>query len=118
MVKLENTLENKLKFFGLYIGQKVLCYKDANERLWVNEPNTLMIEPDWEDYLLLRSLSSLSNKEASNMGLAGFTRKVKDYINVLSQYEADILRANGYAIPWCFLSVEELINYGWIKLKE
>lgn len=30
----------------------------------------------------------------------------------------DFLRARGYALPWMGLSVEQLINYGWIKLKK
>lgn len=31
---------------------------------------------------------------------------------------ADYLRSKGYAIPWLYLSVKDLVEYGWIKLKE
>lgn len=30
----------------------------------------------------------------------------------------DFLRSKGYALPWMDLSVEDLIEYGWIKLEE
>ena len=30
----------------------------------------------------------------------------------------DYLRSKGYALPWMDLSVEDLVKYGWIKLKE
>lgn len=29
----------------------------------------------------------------------------------------DYLRSRGYALPWMGLSVEELVNIGWVKLK-
>jgi hypothetical protein len=32
--------------------------------------------------------------------------------------ECDYLRSKGYALPWMDLSVEDLVEYGWIKLKE
>lgn len=34
-----------------------------------------------------------------------------------SQYIVDYLRSKGYALPWMGLSVEKLVEYGWIKLK-
>lgn len=33
-------------------------------------------------------------------------------------YIVDYLRSKGYALPFHNLSVDELISYGWIKLKE
>lgn len=36
--------------------------------------------------------------------------------NILHVY--DYLRSRGYALPWFGLSVEELVNRGWVKLKE
>ena len=32
--------------------------------------------------------------------------------------ECDYFRSKGYALPWMDLSVDNLIEYGWIKLKE
>ena len=42
----------------------------------------------------------------------GYTRPSKSYAGT------DYLRSKGYALPWMDLSVEDLQNYGWIKLKE
>ena len=30
---------------------------------------------------------------------------------------SDFLRSNGYALPWCWYTVDELVKVGWIKLK-
>lgn len=30
----------------------------------------------------------------------------------------DYLRSKGYAVPWLDLSVDDLIEYGWVKLKD
>lgn len=30
----------------------------------------------------------------------------------------DYIRSKGYALPWMGLSVEQQIEYGWIKLKD
>lgn len=30
----------------------------------------------------------------------------------------DYLRSKGYVLPWMGLSVEKLVEYGWVKLKE
>jgi hypothetical protein len=30
----------------------------------------------------------------------------------------DYLRSKGYALPWMGLSVDELVEYGWVKLKD
>jgi len=30
----------------------------------------------------------------------------------------DFLRSKGYALPFMGLSVDELVNYGWIKFKQ
>ena len=32
--------------------------------------------------------------------------------------ECDYLRSKGYALPWMDLSVEDLVEYGWIKLEK
>ena len=36
----------------------------------------------------------------------------------LIPYEVDYLRNKGYALPWMNLSVQDMVDYGWIKLKE
>ena len=41
-----------------------------------------------------------------------YTRPSKSYAGT------DYLRSKGYALPWMDLSVEDLVEYGWVKLKE
>ena len=36
----------------------------------------------------------------------------------ISSVESDFFRSKGYALPYMDLSVEDLIEYGWVKLKE
>ena len=42
----------------------------------------------------------------------GYTRPAKSFAGT------DYLRSKGYALPYMDLSVEDLIEYGWIKLEE
>ena len=44
------------------------------------------------------------------------TREVSETRNSVGI--VDYLRSKGYAIPYLDLSVEDLIEYGWIKLKD
>ena len=36
----------------------------------------------------------------------------------IGSMECDYFRSKGYAIPYMDLSVEDLVEYGWVKLKE
>ena len=36
----------------------------------------------------------------------------------IGSFEADYFRSKGYALPYMDLSVEDLVEYGWVKLKE
>ena len=36
----------------------------------------------------------------------------------IGSMECDYLRSKGYALPYMDLSVEDLVEYGWVKLKE
>lgn len=147
---MENTLENKAKFFALYWGQEVFM-KGNNSALWEL------------DYIRLGSISKFSLLELKPLslisdedGIEGAIilqgikkdneildiKRYDDFISfsiihngcnfktcysffyqasrpaTLTQKYADFLRSRGYALPWMGLSVEQLIEYGWIKLKE
>lgn len=166
---MENTLENKAKFFALYWGQLVLMQKDG---LGVKK----CIHAYWgktisSRYLELKPLSSISNEDACHIAMllvewqdsmsklkpenikvrgridgdhawdelimefgGAFSYTVRyrggDFMtwiepkgrsewntyNHLQVY--DFLRSRGYALPYMGLSVEELVNIGWVKLKE
>ncbi|MDV3536821.1 hypothetical protein CMU91_14980 [Elizabethkingia anophelis] len=139
---MENTLENKAKFFALYYGQEV-------KRSYLPEQTSLqVIDRDvfWighliiNGYLELKSIEDITDEDAYFIGaLFGWEevtsnrdtiiyngRQIKDYINYHPNSHCDIqkyyqlldyFRSKGYALPWMGLSVEKLIEYGWVKLK-
>ncbi len=138
---MENTLENKAKFFALYWGQEVLTTSQW-KRLYRVE--NYFLNDTWEVFkdegvnqfnidnihLQLKPISSLSkydfkliegnkimNPESPNDSIDITCGKIGN-INLSDLTTTDFLRSRGYALPWMGLSVEKLIEYGWIKLKE
>lgn len=123
---MENNLENKEIFFALYWGQKCAFMRRPHEPEYLEKVSDYSIA--WVSYLELKPLSSISDEDASS--LRGFInkgdflfylRKCKNQYNFidsnLSLGDLDYLRSKGYALPFHNLSVEDLIRYGWIKLK-
>ena len=111
-MKTENTLENKRKFFAQYWGQKILLHViDVDDILLLlnNE-----IDNDIKNWLLyLKPVSQISDEDAINLGY-GYASHLKSNLD----RNIDQLRNLGYTLPWMDLSVEDLVEYGWIKLKE
>ena len=122
-MKLENTLENKAKFFAQYWGQYVLYFTSDFLR---KIDNLTLDSVENDDYLELKHISQISDEESILMyrGLETHYENAKQFLedyaalDFLSQNEADILRSKGYALPYMDLSVEDLVEYGWVKLKE
>lgn len=129
-MKTENTLENKAKFFAQYWGQKVF-----KETKFHNSPlcniNSTFIDGAKDWHLELKPLSKICDEEA--LILSKMRYSFEEYINLengkcmvschenqkyLIQIQVDFLRSKGYALPYMDLSVEDLIEYGWIKLGE
>lgn len=120
----ETDLNLKARFFALYWGQK--CGKNKYGNLSVNKSNILNIT-----HLELKPLSQISDEDASKVcDLIFITnnnlniQQIKQIViliesNNWNNYKIfDYLRSKGYALPWMDLSVEDLVEYGWIKLKE
>ena len=122
-MRTENTLENKAKFFAQYWGQHVLYFSSDFLR---KIDNLTLDSVENDDFLELKHILQISDEEAILMyrGLETHYENAKqfleDYVALgfLSQDEADILRSKGFAVPWMDLEVEDLIDYGWIKLKK
>ena len=89
-------------FFGL--GNNNKHYVDRNT------------EPDW--------ISIQHNKKiiSVDIDLDGYVYEYHEDLSYTrpsrSFVGTDFLRSKGYALPWMDLSVEDLQNYGWIKLEE
>lgn len=115
-MKPENTLENKGKFFALYYGQVILSHNS-----WLDNKAHKLLNPDnCEDWRLqLKPLESISDRDAKYLGFPYNNSATINYIKSIGVElkDADWLRSKSYALPWMGLSVQELIEYGWIKLK-
>lgn len=145
---MENTLENKAKFFGQYAGQRICRYTD-----WMESGYHIPRIPDVQDnqHLELTPLSDITNEDAIEGSIKIQRLNVDNEIIEIKRYNSfisfkiihngcnfktcysfhhwannpyqlsleycDYLRSKGYALPYMGLSVEKLIEYGWVKLK-
>jgi len=105
---MENTIENKTKFFAVYWGQKVLNGRSNAI------PNR---EVSKFDYLLLKNPFNFdSNSEDAKEGIEYFKKIKIDHNNDDNICTVDFLRSKGYALPYMGINIEKLLEYGWIKL--
>lgn len=136
---MENTLENKAKFFSQYWGQTFIY--TGSGRPMRNLPKRFVLNYETADKLQLllfsnnrsvelKSLSDITDEDAiesSKIYDAG--QKLDNELHCLrgkriikgnaqyNSYLTDYLRSKGYALPWLGLSVEKQIEYGWVKIK-
>lgn len=129
MTKLENTKTNQKLFFGQYLTQKVGRIIDSTNYWPVGNPES--------DYLELRTPNQLEKEELMEL-LRFFDDRANNLIepewhahkyierifkndNSLSFQERicgiDWLRSKGILVPWMGLNEQDLIDYGWVKLK-
>ncbi|MDV3751168.1 hypothetical protein CMU19_07195 [Elizabethkingia anophelis] len=122
-IKMENNLENKAKFFAQHWGQKVFVGHI------LEEVNSSYIDPMYDTSILeLKSINDISDEDAEELGgLLGWKHPQeyrKHFLenhthgDSLEQFEVDFLRSKGYVLPWMGLSIDDLIKYGWVKLKK
>ena len=125
-MKTQNTLENKARFFAQYWGQHVLYFSSDFLRK-IDYLTIVGIEND--DYLELKPLSQISDEDSIEIykEFPAFKSDIRNSVKELfkefdvlelSLETGDYLRLKCYALPWMDLSVEDLVEYGWVKLKE
>lgn len=142
---MENTLENKAKFFALYYGQEVLTRDDGFRKFW-KLGSEVSIESslskygyDYGYYLELTPLSQITDEDAIVCAKIAYVfddteagkiaekrcqtaENGKDWVieneTSLELGITDFLRSKGYTLPWLDTTVEQQIEFGWIKLKE
>lgn len=134
---IENTIENKGKFFAQYWGQKVF-------KVW-NVTTSVKFKGQSSGFIELKSLSSITDEDAISvwdlLNPDGGNKKHLDKREIIEQGKNiakslqysnsgwmvglscviacyQYLRSKGYALPYMGLSVEKQIEYGWIKLAE
>lgn len=135
-MKVEMTLENKARFFVQYWGQDVL-------KLTKNLPMAMLDSHNinvniLSSYLELKPLSLITDEDAIEVAIQNrfkgknIEAQIKVGREILTRIKAnvefdpicmpletgDYLRSKGYAIPWMELSVENMVEAGWIKLVE
>ena len=132
-MKTQNTLENKAKFFAHYFSQNVLYFSSDFLR---KIDNLTLDSIENDDYLELKPLSQISDKDlekclnilGQRLDLESFRESFIEGLSNRDFYAqfypvraieiADYLRSKGYALTYMDLSVEDLVEYGWVKLKE
>lgn len=159
---MENTIENKAKFFAQYFGQEVIGHP-LNDKASVSVRGTYITKTYIKKTcLFLKPLSSITDEDAIEvLRLLGeykpksvnityhsedgkeWTRISRPYTDVNEEYYLnvlfnvtksglvthhdnkrgedylnlyDYLRSKSYALPWMGLSVEQQIEYGWVKI--
>jgi len=132
---MENTIENQIRFMGLYLGTITVRHKLWETRK-TEQLNSLRLQECY--YLELKPLSSITDEDAievaNNLEKSAFNVKSDGNLIQLDYYwgdeiqsaevhiiydrfASDYLRSKGYALPYLDLSVEQQIEYNWIKLK-
>jgi hypothetical protein len=144
---MENTVENKAKFFAQYYGQTIIRnHSGFGGKFKVTD---LHFQDDAEYYLELKSLADITDEDAIEVAklnksvnwntgrkeevfknpfgdtvVSNGSGLVQKYgqtlvtkISVLTFEQVDLLRSKGYALPFNGLSVEEQISRGWVRIK-
>lgn len=130
---MENTIENYQKFICLYFGQIVLNFKDSSNNTYQVNVNNIwgkgfnsQLKSSW---LSLTPLSKITDEDALNIAvIVGLLHdgKIESIVNWIESNISnrkinpdviDYLRKKGYAVRYDGLSVEQQIEFGWIKLK-
>lgn len=143
---MENILVNKAKFFAQYWGQCVYLMPNGEVTSFIslklNEHEKLELKSlsSITDEDVIQGVLFIYNKSIEDLGeivevkhydtFSGVTsigngNNFKTHRSIhhwegspkIGSRESDYFRSKGYALSWMGLSVEKLIEYGWIKIK-
>lgn len=131
---MENTLQNKAKFFAQYWGQELIQAEGYESKF--NVTDMYVGGFDGKEWLELKPLSSITDEDLlkiaellswrSTMQESSILAQTKELLlnqsqtNLYREHWSDIVdkvRELGYAHKWNSVTVEQQIEYGWIKLK-
>ncbi|MDQ1855729.1 hypothetical protein [Chryseobacterium sp. WLY505] len=111
---MENKLENKAKFFAQYFGQEVAKCNTGPSNICHIQHYTLGMGNPQRFHLELKNIDHITDEEAE---MLGFDDVNHFFISGSVDSMKDELRLLGFAVEWAGWTVEELISFGWIKLK-
>lgn len=143
---MENNSENKLKFFAQYFGQRVLKRNLilSNRVYIIDWQEFFNISMSPENYHLeLRSIESITDAECLMLyrlliksmtfgkyyqNLIENEKKIysirfrflfaKRESLTLQQIEIDFLRSKGFLVPFMNLTTDQILEFGWAKIKD
>ena len=114
-MEIQNTLENKAKFFGLYWGQRIMLFTENQNYNYQKIGATYMTKYHVANcHLELTKIDNITDEHAR---MLGFEDAAEFFANGNLHAMFDDLRLLGYAVGWSDLSVNEMIEYGWMQLK-
>lgn len=127
---MENTIENKAMFFAQYWGVKCLKNTLLNPDIPSHKVEIGNCKGLPQQFLELTPLSDITDEDAKKIAVLAYKISRGDIVSgkeYLHQFDkvnasyptiiSDFLRSKGYALPYMGLSVDKLIEYGWVKLK-
>lgn len=124
---MENNLENKCRFFGIYYRQNVLTINNGEHKHCIlhdlhhnivsgNKLNLKNIKYLSDEVITEIAKINKTSFEIIKNALVDDIIKEFHYSVINITHTLDHLRINGYAVPWMGLSVEKMIEYDWIIL--
>ena len=102
-MKTENNKFNKEAFFGAYMNVNVFR-NSANDKYGIEPYSKPILNHVKNEYAELKRIKNMSDEDSNKV--------------FASIEKTDELRRLGYATPWRDLSVQDLIDYGWIVIKQ
>lgn len=130
---MENTIENKEKFFGLYLGQQIAKETKYPNSPTINVTSVIVMELVADYHLELKPLSEISDEDVAKLSefvslkfSSVYTDKyvisrIKESLSEdesLPRIVSDKLRELGYLIGFHSLTPDQIIEYGWVKIKK
>jgi len=136
-MKTENNIKNKIKFFAQYYGQNI--FKVSKKATVFQLVDAYFLNRIDSDSLIeLKSVRGILDDDAVQIAMMlnchvqkmssynevqlkaycigrglDFANRSDSFVNVYQ-----FLQSKGYALPYMDLSVQDLVDYGWIHLKD
>lgn len=145
-MKTETNLENKAIFFALHWMQSIIQDVENSGKIQIYPVHPSNMYRFEESILLLKSVENISDEDVielfqikrphwscvagdEELRSWGHSEQYISYIKIMAgkglielyienAFVVDFLRSKGYAVPWLGLSVQEMVDAGWIKLYE
>ena len=115
-MKAEINNENRRKFEALYFGQDVFwSCREPMEKTNILDARKLARPFSKYDAIELKPLSLISDEDRK-VGIEFIEKVLPVSEKFAILFTTDFFRSRGYAVPWMALSVEEMVQAGWIKL--